>query len=215
MHMQAATTIFIDLDEALHPDLVTEVEKQAVYVDTALLDLKVNASGMQVQLSVRTGCEDEVGTRVMRFLDAIRRGFRPVPLKTMAAHQRQSERPYERDVFHQLVARSWVLDLGPGQVALAGPALALAQTLDQQITAIAVQRFGATERAYPTLIPADVLARCGYTASFPQHLSVVSHLDENYDAIERFRSANAVQRVRERYDWEVITTQYENMLQEL
>lgn len=194
MNIQDAQTIVIELDEALHPDLVSEVEKQSVYVDTALLALKVRERGTQVVFSASPGREAEVEARVKRFLDAIRRGFREVPMKTVAAHARRNPRPYETDVFAQLVDKGWALDLGQGQVALAGPALALARTLDQAIVDVGIARFGAVERAYPALIPAEVLARCGYTSSFPQHLSIVSHLDENYDAIERFRRANVEQR---------------------
>ena len=65
----------------------------------------------------------EIGTRVRRFLEAIQRGFRPVPMKTVAQHQRQNLRPYETGVFSKLVDKGWVLDLGQGQVALCGPAL--------------------------------------------------------------------------------------------
>ncbi|WP_374562566.1 hypothetical protein [Ideonella sp.] len=194
MDMQDRRSVAITLDEPLHADLVAEVEKQSVYIDTGLLALKVGADRREVVFSVRAGREDEVGERVRRFLDAIRRGFRPVPMKVVARHERANPRPYETDVFAKLVEKGWVLDLGQGQVALAGPALALSNALDRSLADIAVERFGAMQRAYPALIPAEVLARCGYTSSFPQHLSIVSHLDENYDAIERFRSANADQR---------------------
>lgn len=183
-------TITIDLGAALHPDLASEVEKQSIYIDTALLSLKVSESRSQVEFSTARGREQEVGARVQRFLDAIRRGHREVPMRILGVHARRCTRPFETAVFEQLVALGWVLDLGPGQAALAGPALALAQRLDGHIVAAAHSLFGATERAYPALIPADVLARCGYTSSFPQHLCIVTHLDENYDAIERFRRDN-------------------------
>ena len=47
------------------------------------------------------------------------------------------------------------------------------------------------EEVYPTLIPAKTLGRCGYFSSFPQSVSMVTHLVEDYDRIEHFRQANA------------------------
>lgn len=181
----------ITLDQPLHEDLISEVKKQSVYVDTGLVDLDVGAQGTQVHLTVESRRAAEIVARTNRFLDAIRRGFRPTETQTVATNERRNPRPCEAHVFEQLVKRQWVLDLGHGQVALAGPALALANAIDSSIVQVAIDRFGAGERAYPALIPADVLARCGYASSFPQHLSIVTHLEENYDAIERFRSANA------------------------
>lgn len=194
MAMHDTRTMVIELEEELHEDLVSEVEKQSVYIDTGLHDLRVGRDRTKVVVSVDGARGQEIGTRVRRFLEAIQRGFRPVPMKTVARHQRQNLRPYETGVFSKLVDKGWVLDLGQGQVALCGPALRLAHALDSRIAQVGVRQFGAVERAYPALIPAQVLACCGYTSSFPQHLSVVAHLDENYDAIEQFRSANAEQR---------------------
>lgn len=186
-------TLTIALPEALHEDLVAEVEKQSVYVDTALQSLRVSADRRQVVVRTAAGHASAVGARVQRFLAAIQRGFRAVPMKVVAAHRRSHARPYESRVFAKLVDKGWVLDLGHGQVGLAGTALRLADALDRSIARLGVEQFHAEERAYPALIPAQVLARCGYTSSFPQHLSIVSHLVENYDGIEQFRSANAEQ----------------------
>jgi hypothetical protein len=192
MHKQDGQSIVIEMEKALHPELVSEVEKQSVYISTSLIDLKVQSDLKRIALTVEAGREEELTARVKRFLAAIQHGFRPVEMKTVAMNERKNPRPYETGVFKQLVEKGWVLDLGQGQVGLAGPALALAQALDRNIVRAAQVNFGATERAYPALIPAEVLARCGYTSSFPQHLSIVTHLEENYDAIEKFRAVVGV-----------------------
>lgn len=194
MDMHDLHALTIELDEALHPDLAQEIEKQAVYIDTGLAGLSVDASRTRVHCRMQPGRADEVRLRVERFLAAIRRGFRAVPPKTLATHARLDPRPYETDVFARLVDKGWVVDLGQGQVALSGPALRLANAIDRSVADIGVAQFGAIERAYPALIPAEVLARCGYMSSFPQHLSIVTHLEENFDEIERFRAANVDQR---------------------
>lgn len=182
--------VTVRLPEPLQEELIAEVKKQSIYIDTGLAGLEVAKRGIEVHLTVDSRRSSEIVARTHRFLDAIRRGFRPTEVQTVAKNERKDSSPYESDVFSKLVEREWVLDLGQGQVALAGPALALANALDRSIVQVAVDRFGAGERAYPALIPAGVLARCGYASSFPQHLSVVTHLEENYDAIERFRIAN-------------------------
>jgi seryl-tRNA synthetase len=180
----------ISLAEPLHEELIAEVRKQSVYIDTGLYMLDVGPQGTQVHLTLDGRRAAEIVARTQRFLDAIRRGFRRVDLQTAGHHVRRAARPCASNVFARLLELGWVLDLGPGQVALAGPALALANALDRSIVQVAASRFGAKQRAYPALIPAQVLARCGYTSSFPQHLSIVTHLEEDFDAIERFRAAN-------------------------
>lgn len=183
-------TCAINLAKPLHPDLIDEVVKQSVYIDVGLRQLQVEDDGKRVVLDLVAEREEDICARTDRFLNAIQRGFRATEVETVASNQRSHQRPYETEVFAKLVERSWVLDLGQGQVALSGPALTLANALDRSIARIGVEKFKAVERAYPSLIPANVLARCGYTSSFPQHLSIVTHLEENYDAIEQFRHAN-------------------------
>ena len=87
--------------------------------------------------------------------------------------------------------QGWVVELGLGQVALAGPALAVPpKAIEESAAGFGREHSGGIDRHYPTLIPTDILARCGYITSFPQHLTVVSHLREDFDAIEGFRQAN-------------------------
>lgn len=175
-------------------DLVAEIEKQSVYVARGLRQVRVSEDRSQVLASFEGQPPEEIRDRVTRFLESMIRGFRPVDQKVIGRTERRDRRPYETGVFGKLVDKGWVLDLGPGQAALGGPALALARFLEQRIAAIGRARFGAVEREYPTLIPAEVLARCGYTSSFPQHLSMVTHLAEDFESIEAFRKANVDRR---------------------
>jgi seryl-tRNA synthetase len=77
-----------------------------------------------------------------------------------------------------------------GQVGFGGGALRLRRFIDEAVREIATGRFGAEEEDYPALLDPDVLARCGYYSSFPQSVCLVSHLREDFDAIEAFRAAN-------------------------
>jgi seryl-tRNA synthetase len=187
-------SVTIQLSDALDPQLVPEIEKQSVYVSRRIRQFRVSPDRTQVIVTFDGAPTDAIRERVNTFVAAMLRGFRPVELKTVGRTVRRNAQPYQTDVFRQLVEKGWVVELGPGQVALTGPALALFNAIDRRVAAIGRDRFGGIERVYPTLIPADVLARCGYISSFPQHLSVVTHLHEDFDSIEEFRRANAENR---------------------
>jgi seryl-tRNA synthetase len=83
------------------------------------------------------------------------------------------------------------VETAAGRVALRGPALRTVQALDEDCARIALDAFAAVEEAHASLVPAALLARCGWFGSFPQTASLVVHLAEDYDSIERFRQANA------------------------
>src|SRR5262249_26308257 len=102
----------------------------------------------------------------------------------------RTAKPVRDGVHDELLRRGWVIELGRGQLGLAGPALALARPVDADCARIG-RELGASERAYPSLIPASVLARCGYFGSFPQSVSFAAHLGEDFERLEAFRAANA------------------------
>lgn len=75
---------------------------------------------------------------------------------------------------------------GPGQVQLGGAALAATRALDRLLDDY-MAAWQPLPLQTPTLIPAPVLARCDYFRSFPQYVSFVSHLHEEYATIAGFR----------------------------
>jgi seryl-tRNA synthetase len=185
-------TVTLELGRVVDADLSADIEKQSVYVSTGVRALRVRDDRAAVTFVVGDGeSEDDARRKVERFLADMVQKFRKLSRKVLASHSRASARPLERGVYEELLRRRWVLDLGRGQVGLAGPALSLARALDDECRDLGVAVFGASEEAYPALIPASVLGRCGYFASFPQAVSMVSHLVEDYDLIEAFRKANA------------------------
>lgn len=186
----AIRTAIFHIQGEVHPELVPELEKQAVYVSPNLQELKVSADRSQLLIRHKYNEDEDIEQKVARFVDALRRDFRPSERKVVAQHASTSGRQYETEVFKKLVDRKWVLDLGQGQVGLSGPALAVANAVDQAVAEIGRTRFKGIERSYPTVIPAHVLVQCGYTSSMPQHLSIVTHMKEDFEAIDRFRTAN-------------------------
>jgi len=188
----ASPSFTVPLPRPIDLDLAADVEKQAVYASIHIRRLRVNAQRTSVEV-VREEHADEAELRfkVERYLETMVSRSRKLQKKELMRNARADRGAYETGVYEELKRRGWVHELGRGQVGLAGPALRLAQTLDGRCAALGAERFGAVPESYPALIPAEVLGRCGYFASFPQSVSLVSHLVEDYDLIEEFRLANA------------------------
>ena len=181
----------LPLQRAIDPDLAADVEKQAVYAAPELRKLRV-VDGTSVEIECEDGAsEDALRGKLERYLQTMVAKYRKLDRKALQKMERRDRAPLQRSVYEELKRRGWVLELGRGQLGLAGPALAVARAVEQQAAKLGREQFAAVEESYPALIPADVLARCGYFASFPQAVSLVAHLVEDYDLIEEFRQANA------------------------
>ena len=85
--------------------------------------------------------------------------------------------------------RDELWDAAPGLVGLRGPALRLFRRLDARIAALAA---GETpdEWRVPPAIALSTLARAGYFASFPQWLTVASHLSADEEVLARVAAAD-------------------------
>jgi seryl-tRNA synthetase len=133
---------------------------------------------------------DQVEAVVARYLVDFVARWRRGDGRVHGRVRRRSQDPLLRDVYRLLVERGWVLELGRGQVGLAGPARALADGLDRAWLALASSTFDAVEHVYPTFIPSEALRRCGYFSSFPHMVSLVTHFVEGYERLDQIRRAN-------------------------
>jgi seryl-tRNA synthetase len=182
-----------ELARAIDDALAADVAKQGVYVSPHIRDLRVREDMQAVTFHVDGGADlADVHDKVARFVHDMVGRHRNLERRVLARHVRSGGAPSTRGVYDELVQRRWILPLGRGQVGLAGPALAMLRALDGECEELAHATFGAVDEAYPTLIPAGVLGRCGYFASFPQAVTFATHLVEDYDSIEKFRAANAL-----------------------
>ena len=190
--MSDATWDVITLSKKVEPDLAADLEKNGAYVHPDILKVRVE-DGAKVRFATRPGADARaVREKVGRYVDAMVSRFRQLPKKVLHERKREDRGPLATGVYAELKRRGWVIEEGRGQVALRGPALNLLRAIDDDCRAtIGVGAFGAQEEVYPTLIGAKTLGRCGYFSSFPQSVSMVTHLVEDYDRIERFRQANA------------------------
>jgi len=180
----------IQLPKAVDEDLAADLEKQSVYVSPSVRGVRVAATRDAVDVDIVDDKDPEAQAKVQRYIDTMVSRFRKLPKKIFATNTRKDAGAYGRDVYGELKKRRWVLELGHGQVGLAGPALACMRALDAACVKLGVERFGAVHENYPALMPSEVLARCNYFKYFPHTVSMVVHLVEDYDKIDEFRRVN-------------------------
>jgi seryl-tRNA synthetase len=180
----------ITLPKAVDEDLAADLEKQSVYVSPSVRGVRVNAARDAVDVDMVDDKDPDAKDKVERYIDAMVSRFRKLPKKIFAENKRRDKGAYGHDVYGELKKRRWVLELGHGQVGLAGPALAAMRAIDNQCRTLGLQSFGAVDENYPALMPSEVLARCNYFKYFPHTVSMVVHLVEDYDKIDEFRRAN-------------------------
>jgi seryl-tRNA synthetase len=183
--------MIIDLPRQIDPELAADLEKESAFVSPFLSRLRVTAARSAVELEIAEGARDEeVQAKVERFLEAMLKRTHSFETKVFQRTARLDDGPFATGVNDELRRRGWVFDYGRGQVALAGPALALAGLIDATAAALYREHFQATPASFPTMVDAATLQRCGYFDSHPNAVSFVGHMVEDFDAIEAFRQAN-------------------------
>jgi len=181
----------LSFENAIHDELVAELEKGAAYATAHLQRFRITADRRGADIECAEGFEAEVTEKVRKHVAAMVATFRSLgEPEELVRSARLDEGPVDGNAFAELERRRWVRRLGPGQVGFAGGAVALKRFLDEAVRDVARTRFGAEEEDYPALLEPDVLARCGYFSSFPHSVCLVSHLAEDFDGIEAFRAAN-------------------------
>jgi seryl-tRNA synthetase len=182
----------IDLPRQIDPELAADIEKEAAFVSPFLRALRVAGGRARVELEVaERSRDDEVKGKVERFLDAMLKRVHRFEPKVFLRRERRDDGPLASGVDAELQRRGWLYAYGRGHVALAGPALALAELIDAKAAALYAQHFRAEPRSFPAFVDADVLHRCGYFDSHPNAISFVGHMIEDFDALEAFRQANS------------------------
>jgi seryl-tRNA synthetase len=170
-------------------ELAAEIEKQSAWVSSSVSQLRVAEDGRSVHFHVTGSDAQQQRAKVSRFVSDMVERHRAVPRKVVIRREHAGRMP-SPGAFEELLRRGWAVELGRGRVSLRGPALAVVRALDEDVARIA-RRLGAVEESHPALAPATLLARCGYFTAFPHCASLVTHLVEDYDAIEAFRRRNA------------------------
>jgi seryl-tRNA synthetase len=181
----------LPLPKPVGPELASDIEKAAAYVASTVTGLRVSEDGLSVSWDTPAGVDDARSQSVVaRLVKDMVASHRPLPRRVIAERPPAPGRTLHAGIEAGLRSRGWVRDMGPGQVALSGPALAVMHAIDAETADVAHSMFDAPEERYPSLISVDTLARCGYLSNFAHSLNFVTHLAEDYEGIERFRQEN-------------------------
>lgn len=180
----------------LAAELCEVAEKLAYFLSPDVALVRRPAPGV-IEIDLDPGAGDDGAAAVDRELRALllrlSRGYRPLPVRTL--FERRGPAPLldlgGAALTARLEAEGFARRHGPGAYAFGPQLAALIEVIDDRVLQIARGAVGATLCAFPAIVSADVLHRAGYLASFPQHVSFVSHLPQRAAPIERFRAANA------------------------
>jgi len=131
-------------------------------------------SGEAAELEATRAEVERVARKIQRSLRTLER---KLVFRTEAGWDRVAKAPADAGIWSS----------GQGQVQLSGPALMALHSLSRVLDGF-IAKWQPVKIQTPTLIPATVLARCDYFRSFPQYVSFVSHLHEEFATIDGFRS---------------------------
>jgi seryl-tRNA synthetase len=177
------TKLTVELPAAANDMVQEEIVKQIAHISRAIrvLGFRDDQRTIDCEFSGPSADAESVQGDIDRVARKIQRSLRQLDRKLVYRTPAGWDRPAKP------VDDAGVWNSGVGQVQLSGPALqavrSLTRLLDEYIAAwhpVPIQT--------PTLIPAPVLARCDYFRSFPQYVSFVSHLHEEFTTIDAFRS---------------------------
>ena len=182
----------IDLPRRIDPALASDIEKESVFVSPELTSLRVDPECTKINVELSLSAEHTVVRgKVERFLDVMLKRVHEFDTKVFLNTERKDPGPLHSSIHAEVKQRRWLYDYGSGHVGLKGPALALAREIDSAAAKFYRQCYEVEEWHFPSLIRADLLARCGYFDSHPNAVCFVGHVIEDFDAIEEFRQANA------------------------
>ncbi|SCL25318.1 aminoacyl--tRNA ligase-related protein [Micromonospora inyonensis] len=126
---------------------------------------------------------DAVASKVLRLVADDIAHRREVPEKVVWRLPDRGR--YPTGVVERLTGLDSVVPTAPGLASVSGPVLDLLEYFDAGFRAMA-RDVGAVGIRYPTLIPTEVIDRCGYVESFPQLLMFTTRLRGDIDNYRSF-----------------------------
>jgi seryl-tRNA synthetase len=182
------TTLTVTFDQPLAGPAADELGRRLFFASGDILDfafVRCDGAVTGVDLTVTpAGDAAQVARKVRAVLDddVLTQLARPPKVVWRSADRR----PVADGTFDRLVRAGQAYPAGEGQVTLGPALLALADALDAALRTIVVDRFGARQFRYPTLIRASTLHRSGYLTSFPQYLMFATRLHSDLDGYRHF-----------------------------
>jgi len=122
----------LPLPKPVTPELASDIEKASAYVSGEVSGLRVAPDGRSVTWTTAPGADPvRVAELVGRFVRDMVAHHRPIPRRVVGELKPAPGRGLHSGIEAGLRARGWVRDLGPGQVSLSGPALAVMRAVDE------------------------------------------------------------------------------------
>ncbi|MHB8254186.1 MAG: class-II aminoacyl-tRNA synthetase family protein [Acidiferrobacter sp.] len=179
-------TLAIPLPADLPVDICTEITKRACYCDTSIVKSRYRADSNSLEIDLKgSGASGDVALKLERLIGKMQ-GERLAVIPKVLRERVRHHGTFSADTYEQLVSRGDIWACGPGAVARSGAFLRLFNRLDGMLERVAVRQFQAKSHSYNALVPSDWLRRAGYFGAFAHSVTFAVHLNEDYDALERF-----------------------------
>jgi len=176
-------TVTIQLHEPATDMTREEIVKQVAHLSGSLRNPQISPDGSKLSFDVAADEAENSKQHAERLCALIQRSLRNVQRKIVYSTRAMS-RPIIRGTTKP---GEGVYMAGRGQVMLEGVPLQLFRYFDAALAELEKQ-WTTQDLLTPTLIPADVLAKCDYFRSFPNTVTFACHLEPEASVINRFRA---------------------------
>jgi seryl-tRNA synthetase len=171
----------VELPVPAHEMAREEIGKQVAFLSTQIGDVKFSESGDRVYFEAPEPVGESLCREVVVLASRIERALRNVKRKVVF---RTTEADHPR--FTEETQFDGIHFPGSGQVVLDGIPLQLFRYFDRIFSEFGAQ-WNIEHVTVPSLIQADILAKCDYFRSFPQYVTFATHLREDAHVINDFR----------------------------
>jgi seryl-tRNA synthetase len=160
-----------------------EIVKQVAHLSGSLRNPRISPDGSKLEFDIAAEEAENAKHHAEKLCALIQRSLRNVERKVVY-RTRAMSRPIIRGT---TAPGDGVYMAGRGQVMLEGVPLQLFRYFDSALADLE-KHWTTQELLTPTLIPADVLAKCDYFRSFPNTVTFACHLEPDAAVINRFRA---------------------------
>jgi len=160
-----------------------EILKQLAHLSSSLRNPRLSRDGSKLSFEVPAEKAETAKKEAEDLCALIQRSLRNVE-RTVIYRSDAMSHPKFRGT---TTARDGIHMAGKGQAMLEGVPLQLFRYFDSALAALE-RHWTTRELLTPTLIPADVLARCDYFRSFPNTVTFACHLQPEANVINAFRA---------------------------
>jgi len=176
-------TVTIPLQESASDMAREEIVKQVAHLSNSLRNPRISADGSKFEFDVPEEEAEDTKHHAQHLCALIQRSLRNLKRKVVY-RTRALSRPLIRGT---TAPGEGIFMAGRGQVMLEGMPLQLFRYFDTALAGLE-KHWTTQELLTPTLIPADVLAKCDYFRSFPNTVTFACHLEPEASVINRFRA---------------------------